>query len=153
MIGHFSVWRGLLVYAVAALLVAACAKDDIPPVEVEKQAFEDLRTELREVIDDPVRETEALRLVTVLEEDLARLRDSIKQRRQRARELNANYDTTREEFETFMQGVEADVRENRVRVSATHQALLAAVMEEERATVRKTHTRAMNSAIRSIQAI
>ncbi len=142
----------LLCIAVASL-VAACAKDDVAPVDVEKQAFEDLRANIREAIDDPAREAETIRLVGVLEDDLAALRSSIAARKARARELNADYDTPRAEFEAFLAKIEAEVRENRQRVSKTHQVFLANVTPEERSAIAKTHTKAMNTAIQTIQSI
>jgi hypothetical protein len=141
-----------LVFVTGAL--SGCAgKDEVAPVDVEKQAFEDLRTEIREVIDDPAREAETIRLVGVLEEDLAALRSSITARKARARELNANYDATRAEFEAFLADIEAEVRDNRQRVSKTHQALLTTVTAEERSAIAKTHTKAMNTAVKTIQSI
>ncbi len=142
----------LLCIAVASLVVA-CAKDDVAPVDVEKQAFEDLRTEIREAITDPAREAETIRLVGVLEEDLAALRSSITTRKARARELNANYDTPLAEFEAFLAKIEAEVRDNRQRISKTHQAFLANVTPDERSAITKAHTKAMNAAIKTIQAI
>ncbi len=144
--------RALLCIAIA-LLVVACAKDDVAPADVEKQAFEDLRTEVREAITDPAREAETIRLVGVLEEDLVALRSSITTRKARARELNANYDTPRAEFEAFFAKIEAEVRDNRQRISKTHQALLANVTPEERSAIAKTHTKAMNTATQTIQSI
>ncbi len=144
---------GALLCIVIASLVVACAKDDVAPADVEKQAFEDLRTEIREAITDPAREAETIRLVGVLEEDLAALRSSIAARKARARELNANYDTPRAEFEAFLAKIEAEVRDNQQRVSKTHRALLATATTEERSTVAKSHTKAMNAAITSLQSI
>jgi capsule polysaccharide export protein KpsE/RkpR len=136
-----------------ALLVVACAKDDVAPVDVEKQAFEDLRTEIREAITDPAREAETIRLVGVLEEDLVALRTNIAARKIYVRELNANYDTLRTEIEAYLAGVEAEVQDHKRRVSETHRALLANVTAEERSAIAKTHTKAMNAAIETIQSI
>ena len=86
----FTSTAGALLCIAVASLVVACAKDDVAPVDVEKQAFEDLRTDIREAITDPAREAEAIRLVGVLEQDLADLRTSITARKNRAKELNAN---------------------------------------------------------------
>ena len=142
----------ILVFVAGAF--AGCAgNDEVAPVDVEKQAFEDLRTDIREAIDDPAREAETIRLVGVLEIDLAALRSSVTARKNRARELNANYDATRAEFEAFLAEIEAAVRDNRQRVSKTHQALLATVTAEERSVIAKTHTKAMNTAIKTIQSI
>jgi Mg2+ and Co2+ transporter CorA len=136
-----------------ASLIFGCAKDDVAPVDVEKQAFEDLRAEIRDAIDDPVREAETIRLVGVLEDDLAALRSSITSRKARAKELNANYDTSRSDFASFLAKIEAEVRDNRQQVTKTHQALLANVTPEELSAIVKTHTKAMNAAIKSIQSI
>ena len=144
---------GAVLCVAIAILVVACGKDDVAPVDVEKQAFEDLRTEIRAAITDPAREAEAIRLVGVLEDDLAALRSSITARKGRARELNANYDTPRAEFEAFLAKIEAEVRDNRQRVSKTHQALRANETPEERSAMAKTHTKAMNAAIQTIQSL
>ncbi len=144
--------RALLCIVIASLVVA-CAKDDVAPADVEKQAFEDLRTEIREAITDPARETEAIRLVGVLEEDLAALRTNIAARKIHVRKLNANYDTPRAKFEAYLAGAEEEVRDHKRRVSETHRALLANVNAEERSAIAKSHTKAMNAAIKTIQSI
>jgi hypothetical protein len=149
----FSRSIGALLCIAVASLVVACAKDDVAPVDVEKQAFEDLRAEIVEAITDPAREAETIRLVGVLEEDLAALRTNIAARKKRANELNANYDTPRAEFEAYLAGVEAEVWEHEKRVSETHRALLDNVTAEERSAIAKTHTKAMNAAIKTIQSI
>ena len=68
-------------------------------------------------------------------------------------EMNANYDTSRAEFEAFLAGIEAEVRDNKQRVSETHRAFQTNVTPEERSAVAKSHTKAMNAAITSLQAI
>ena len=149
----FTGTAGALLCIVIASLVVACAKDDVAPVDVEMQAFEDLRTDIREAITDPAREAEAIRLVGVLEQDLADLRASVIARKKRAKELNAHYDTPRADFEAFLSGVESEVRDNRRRVSETHTAFLANVTAEERSAIEKNHTKAMYSAIATIQSL
>ena len=136
-----------------ALLFVACAEVEVAPADIEKQAFEDLRADIREVIGDPAREAEAIRLVGVLEQDLADLRARVTARKRRAKELNANYDTPRAELEAFLAGIEAEVREHKRLVSETHRALLANVTAEEQSAIAKTHTKAMNTAIETIQSI
>lgn len=144
---------GALLCIVVASLLVACAKDEIPPVDVEKQAFEDLRTQLTVSIDDPAREAEAVRLLGELEKDLAVLRNSVAERKAHVRELNADYDTPRADFEAYLARVEAEVRDNKDRVSKTHRAFRATMTAEEGSAIKKTHTSAMNAAIVSLQAI
>lgn len=145
-------WRVLVCVATAMVLVG-CAKDDVTPVEVESQAFDDLRAELREIVDDPDRESEAIRLIDAVQQDLATLRATVEERRERVRQLNADYDTTRAEFAAYLASVEAEVRDNRRKVAESRQAFFAAVMPEEMEEVAKITTRAMAAAIISIQKI
>jgi uncharacterized OsmC-like protein len=85
---------GLL--CVFTLGIAGCGgKEAVSAVDIEKQAFEDLRAEIREAIE----------------------------------------------------------RDNQRRVSETHRALLAATTAEERSAIARTHTKAMNAAISTIQSI
>ena len=69
------------------------------------------------------------------------------------REFKADYDTSRSEIGAFLAKIEAEVRDNKQNVSKTHQALLATVTAEERSAIAKSHTKAMNAAIKSLQAI
>jgi hypothetical protein len=142
----------VLCIAIASLVVA-CAKDDVAPVDVEKQAFEDLRTEIREAVSDAAREDEAIRLVGVLEDDLAALRTNVAARKITVRELNANYDTPRAEFDAALAEIEAEVRDHKIRVSETHREVLTKLTAEERSAIAKAHTKAMNAAIQTIQSI
>jgi thiamine biosynthesis lipoprotein ApbE len=140
--------------AAAAVVFAGCGgKDAVAPADVEKQAFEDLRSEIRDVVADSSREAEAIRLVDVLQKDMERLRNSIAARSSRLRELNADYDTTRADFDDFLASIESEVRENRQHVTEAHQALLAATTSEERSRIDKFRTKAINAAINSIQSI
>jgi outer membrane murein-binding lipoprotein Lpp len=143
-----------MVFAAIACVFAGCAsKDDVSSADVEKQAFEDLRSEIRAVIDDPAREGEAIALVNELSEDLDALREKIAQRSQRVRELNADYDTTRAEFEAFFDQVDREIMSNKRQVSEKHREFLEIMTPDERSAIAKTHTKARAAAIRNIQAI
>ncbi len=143
-----------MVFAAIACAFAGCAsKDDVSPADVEKQAFEDLRTEIRAVIDDPAREGEAIALVDELSEDLNTLRERIAERRRRVRELNADYDTTRADFEAFFNQVDKEIRSNKRQVSEKQREFLAIMTPDERLAISKTHSKARDAAIRNIQAI
>ena len=143
----------MLLAAFACALVGCASKDDVSPADVEKQAFEDLRTEIRAVIDDPAREGEAIALVNELSEDLNALREEIAERRQRVRELNADYDTTRADFEAFFNQVDKEIKSNKRQVSEKHRKFLAILTPDERSAISKTHSKARDAAIRNIQAI
>ena len=135
------------------LSLSGCANNKATPAEIEQQAFDDLRTELLEVIDDPGRAAAAVAVVDELEVALADLRQRIEVRKQRVRALNADYYTPRAEFEAYLNQVAQEIRQNRNQVSDTYERFLAAVSADERAAIRKAQTQAMNAAIQSIQSI
>ena len=145
--------RGPVLLSVILLFVlGGCAgKDDVAPVDVEKQAFEDLRTEIREVIDNPAREAKAIAQVDALVKELDELRERVADRKKRIRQLNAGYDTSRTEFETFFEKVNMEIRSNRQRVGDSHRALRASTTAEEWSQISKARTKAINSLIRSLQ--
>jgi predicted nucleic acid-binding Zn-ribbon protein len=143
-----------LLVATIAFSIAGCSgKDAVSPVDVEYQAFDDLRSEIREAIDDSAREAEAIALVDALSDELNALRKTISERKRRSRQLNANYDTSRADFEAFVEQVHQEVKSNHQQVAEQHRALLAIMPPEEWAEISKSHTKAMKAAIKSIQAI
>jgi len=143
-----------VLFTTAACVFTGCAsKDDVSPMEVETQAFEDLRSEIREVIDDPAREKEAIAMLDSLAEDLETLRVSVSERRQQFRELNANYDATRAEFEAFFDQVDRQIQSNKRQASEKNRALFAIITPDERSAISKVHSKAMNAAIRNMQSI
>ena len=154
MFEHIQNRQALTAVIIFAFLLSACAgKDDVAPADVEKQAFEDLRAAVRDAVDDPEREAEAVRLVDQLERDLADLRTRISDRRKTVNALNADYDTPREDFEKYLADVAKQIRENRQVVSRTQQALEKAITDDESAAIAGAHTDAMQAAVAAIQAI
>lgn len=142
----------VVMLAAATLILAGCGgKNAVAPADVEEQAFEDLRTEVREAIDDPVREAEVLTVVDALSKDLVTLRESVSARNSRARELNADYDAQRADFEALFEQINAEIRSNQQSVTQTHYALLEVTTEEEWAQISKSRTKAMNAAISTIK--
>jgi len=144
----------MLLVIVMVLSVTACAGNDkASAIDIEQEAFDDLRGEIREVIDDPLREMEALSLTDELIEALDQLRARVTERRRRLTALNANYDTTRENFEAFFDEVETDIQLHRVDAIESERALLHVLTDEERRKLEKVQTKAMRAATRSIQSI
>jgi hypothetical protein len=141
----------LLLGAILSILASCGGKDAVAPVDVEKQAFEDLRTEVREVIDDPTREAEVLTLVDALSAELNTLRKRISERNTRVRQLNANYDASRADFEALFDRIYVEIRSDQQRVTETHRTLLATTTPEEWALISKARTKAMYAAISTIQ--
>ena len=147
--------RGATLLAIVLVLsVTACAGNDkASAIDVEQEAFDDLRAAIRETIDDPFREMEALTLTNELIEALEHLRERVTERRQRVIALYANYDTTREDFEAFFDEIETEIQVNRIEVVESERALLRVLTDEEEKSLEKAQTKAMKAATRSIQSI
>jgi len=143
----------MLVVAMAFSVAACAGKGKSSATDVEAQAFEDLRSEIREVIDDPARASEAIALVNAMSKELSALRKDVADRKRQARQLNANYDASRADFTSFVEQINRDRRANRRRVLDEHRALLAILTPEEWTAISKAHTKAMKSTIRTLQAI
>lgn len=142
----------VLLIAAAAIALAGCGgKDAVAPVDVEKQAFADLRAEVREAIDDPTHEAKVLEVVENLSTDLAVLRESVSKRNKRTRQLNADYDTPRSDFEEFFDQVYTEIRANQVRVAESHRVLREVTTAQEWAQISKARTKAMSASINTIR--
>ncbi len=147
-------WKTAMLFAAILCAFTGCGgKDAVAPIEVEKQAFDNLRSEIREVIDDPAREAEAITLVDALVDELKNLREKISARRKRVRELHADYDTTRADFEDFFDQVDKEIQSNKRQVSERQRKLLSMTTPDERSAISKAHSKAMDAAIRHIQTI
>jgi arginyl-tRNA--protein-N-Asp/Glu arginylyltransferase len=147
---HQPAW---LLIAFAFAFAGCGGKDAVTPVDIEKQAWEDLRSDVREVISDPEREAEAIKLVDALAEDLNAFREVLTKRHERVRELNTNYDTTRAEFDAFLKQVSTEIQASQQRVSGKHQAFLAVTTPDEWSQLSKARSKAMTAAVKSMQAI
>ncbi len=144
--------KSILILAAVALVLGGCG-NNVSPAETQVQAFEDLRNEIRDAVDDPTREDEAIELVDTLAANLQQLQENLGYRTKRTRELNSDYDSTRAAFEAFFGEVNGQIQANRKQVAQTQRALFEVLTPDERSSISKTHSKAMKTAIKTIQAI
>ena len=85
--------------------------------------------------------------------ELKALREKTLARQARAKKLNANYDTTRAEFEAFFERVNRDIRLNRQQAGKSHRAILAILTPDEWSQISKARTSVMSAATKAIQLI
>ena len=78
----------IVVLSLLAMAIAGCAgKSNVSLVDREKQAFDDLRAEIRSAINDEEREVKAIALVEELAEELK----SLRRKRTERRKMAGNY--------------------------------------------------------------
>jgi len=143
----------ILLLAFASAACSCGGKDAISPIEVEKQAFADLRAEIRRAIDDPEREIKAIAIIDGLVDELTSLRNRMVERKKRTRQLNANYDASRADFDDLFEDAARAIRSNQQRITEKHRALLAVTTAAERSAIAKARTRSMAAAMQTLQAI
>ena len=144
----------LIFIAFVTLSLAACAtKEAIAPEDIEKQAFEDLRTKVREIINDSVHQTKIITLVDQLQVDFNSMRNSLVTRKSKLRELFADYDAPREKFDKQIALYDTHIKSNRKQFGDSRRVLVETMTPDEWSAVNKTESKAMNTLIKSLQSI
>ena len=138
---------------VAAALSIACSGSPESPEDIEKRAFDDMRAEVRAVIEDPQREEQVVTLVDKMQQEYVELKQTAEARRQALRTLNADYDATREQFDEFLDRYNAELESSHRSYRESHRALVAATKAEEWAALAKSNTKSMGQLAKSLSSI
>jgi Glu-tRNA(Gln) amidotransferase subunit E-like FAD-binding protein len=136
-----------------ALLLGACSNAPPTVEEVEGQAFNDLREEIRLVIDEPDRQATVLGIVDELMVDFVELRRLAEARRMELHELNANYDATREQFTNLLARFAEQRSRSHQQFVETRRSLRSATTPDEWAELQKTNSKSMATLARLIAEI
>ena len=142
-----------LFFLLAIFLVAAgCAGKDKPtPKDVEAQAFNDFRAEIRAVISDTERAGQAIEIADELEASFDALREHLAARSKKTKALNADYDAPKEDYIALFNDIQKDVERNQRHVSELHRKLVEVTTTEEWAGLKKLRNATMEAAITSFQ--
>jgi hypothetical protein len=135
------------------LLIGGCGGNPQTPEDIEKQAFDDMRAEVREIIENPQREEAVVKLVDRLQEEYSTLRETAETRRKALRALNADYDATREQFVDYLDRYNADLVRSHKAFRDSHRGLVEATTAEEWSALSKSNTKSMGQLAKSLSAI
>ena len=135
------------------LFIAGCGGSPETVEDIERQAFDDMRAEVREIIEDPAREESVVELVNRLQEEYANLRKSAETRRHALRALNADYDATREQFAEFLDKYNAELESSHRAYRESHRTLVEATTAEEWDALAKSNTKSMGKLAQSLSSI
>ena len=146
----------LIFLAVVALSIAACAttdKEAQAPEDIEQEAFNDLRTEIRETIDDPTRQMTVISHVDQLQIEFKSMRSSLMEGKSSVRAIFADYDASRERFEELIALHDTTIRSQRKQVGESHRVLVENMTIDEWSALNKSGSKAMNSLLKSLQSL
>jgi len=134
------------------IMGAGCAGKDKPsPTDVEAQAFNDLRAEIRDVISDTERAGQAIEITDELEASFDALREHLAERSAKVKALNVDYDVPKEDYLALFNDIQKDMERNQRHVSELHRKLIGVTTAEEWAALKKLRNATMEAAITSIQ--
>ena len=144
----------LIFIALVALSIAACAttdKEGQAPEDIEQEAFNDLRTEIRETIDDPTRQTTVISHVDELQIEFKSMRSSLMEGKSSVRALFADYDASRENFEELIALHNTTMKSQRKQIGESHRVLVESMTADEWSALNKKGSKAMNTLLKSLQ--
>jgi Flp pilus assembly protein TadD len=146
----------LIFLAVVALSIAACAttdKEAQAPEDIEQEAFNDLRTEIRETIDDSTRQTMVISHVDQLQIEFKSMRSSLMEGKSSVRAIFADYDASRESFDELITLHDTTIRSQRKQVGESHRVLVESMTIDEWSALNKSGSKAMNTLLKSLQSL
>ena len=134
-------------------IIGGCGGSPETVEDLEKQAFDDMRTEVREIIEDPRREEAVVTLVNRMEAEYANLRGKAEARRKALRDLNADYDATREQFVEYLDRYNAELEQSHKAFRVSHRDFVEATTDEEWSALAKSNTKSMGQLAKSLSSI
>jgi Flp pilus assembly protein TadD len=146
----------LIFLALVALSIAACAttdKEAQAPEDIEQEAFNDLRTEIRETIDDSTRQTMVISHVDQLQIEFKSMRSSLMEGKSSVRAIFADYDASRENFDELITLHDTTIKSQRKQVGESHRVLVESMTIDEWSALNKSGSKAMNSLLKSLQSL
>lgn len=144
----------LLPVLVFTFLVSGCSgKDAVAPVVISKEAFDDFREAITDTIEDPERQKTVLLLVDDYESDYATFLGAVDTQRTELRRLNADYDASREQFQSYFDKYNADIRSARKEATKSRTAFIESTTAEEWDALGKADSKTMKKLVSSIQSL
>ena len=148
---HTKVLPLILIFA-SFLAGAGCAGKEKPsPADLQVQAFEDLRSEIRDVVSDAGRVEQAIAITEELENSFDRLRTHLAERSAKIQEMNADYDAPKEDYINLYKRIQKDIERNQSNISNLHRELVEVTTAEEWVSLKKLRNATMEAAVTSIQ--
>ena len=136
------------------LMLTACSGiNSVTPEEKERNASEEFRETIKDVVQDPERQVEILGLAEKYQAAFKKLRATVEAQRNELQNLNADYDATREQFQAFIDKYDTEIRAARKEATGSRMAFVRATTAEEWAALKKADAKALKNMVSTTQAI
>ena len=123
-----------------------------PEVEDQATAFDEFKEQLVLTVEDSKREEILLNTIDALELDINALLAEIKNRKQGFKELNANYNASREEFDAFFDDANRKIQLQRKQTSIQYRLIQELLTEQEQKQLNRHNNKLIESFINSLNA-
>lgn len=137
--------RVLLLVWISVISLSACAGGKTSPAEEIQQAFADVRAEVQVTVDDAERADRAVEILNDMQSQFLAAQKRAAQHKVQLRALNANYDTSREEFDAGLQALLQDAKDNRQAVGKLRRQLLQQFTSSEWGEIEKARSKAVDA--------
>ncbi len=139
--------------AAITLSATGCTGKNESPLDIKKQAFDDVRAEIQSVVTDPERSARASELVSAIELSLVEIKNKVATRKSHFIELNADYDASRADMEADLDQIAVDIKANRQQISSIHRQLRDILTAEEWGELEKARSKALEAAFKTLRSI
>lgn len=139
--------REVVLVAIAAIALAACASHEQSPQDEARAAFDDVRKAVKTIVTDPGRAAQVTALVNEVERNFREAAADVGARRAAVQRLASNYDTPQAELEAALAKVRESMRANRKKFGDTRRRLAEILTREEWEALQKERSRALERAV------
>jgi len=123
-----------------------------PEEEDQATAFDEFKEQLVLTVEDSKREETLLNTIDALELDINALLAEIRNRKQGFKELNANYNASREEFDAFFDDANSRIQLQRKQTSIQYRLIQELLTEQEQKQLNRHNNKLIESFINSLNA-
>lgn len=139
--------RNLMLVAIAAIALTACASKELSPEDEARAAFDDVRASIQTVVTDANRASQAIAVIDEIERNFKEAAAGVDARRAAIRKLFSSYDTPEADLEAAFAKMRENMRSNREKFSDTRRRLAEILTAEEWETLQKQRSEALEKAV------
>lgn len=138
---------GILIALVSFVVMFGCSHQPVGEPETRQKMVNDIREHLSSIAE-PERRAQCLELLDTMEQGLAELNRTVEQYAAQAKQLNADYDATREDFNRLMDKFNISRKSLQQQILTAHFGIKALTVPKEWAALAKIEEEAVRNILR-----